>query len=206
MTATLSVKPAAPRAIVFSQTSAISSLGLADDLHRADRLAVDNHRHGAAGERRRDQRRKPGRGAFIAPTVGAADRAAQRQRRAGRILDDDAHMTHQPQLRAEVGEEFFRRHLLLHQSDRLAHQELGQLHRGGDLDPCGGAGLENRHHPRQQAGDHVDDHEHDDQLRAHRAAVPQRMRQPMARRPRERIAACALGADACSPGCNGPSS
>jgi hypothetical protein len=36
-------------------------LGLAHDLDRADRRAADDHRHVAALDRRRNQRRKPGR-------------------------------------------------------------------------------------------------------------------------------------------------
>ena len=60
--------PTAASATVFSQTSAISSLGSLTISTDADRLAVDDHRHVAALDRRRDQRREPGRrgGAIVA--------------------------------------------------------------------------------------------------------------------------------------------
>ena len=88
--------------------------------------------------------------------------------------------------------------------DRLADQQLGKLHRGGDLDPGGGARLQDRHRARDQPRDHVDQDENDQQLRPDRAAIPQRMRQGARRRPRQRPKqwrpAFGLGADERPPG------
>lgn len=170
---------------------------LSHDLHRADPLAVDDHRDVTARCPRSDERREPGGRAPVARGFGAGGRTTQHERRAGRVLHHDPYVAHQPQLRAEVGQEFFRRDLLLDETDRLAHEQLCQLHRSGDLDPRRRAGLEDRHDARHQPGNHVDQDENDEQLRPHRAPMPQRMRQPARRRPgrRERASAFGLGAD-----------
>ena len=162
-------------------------LRLGDDLDRADRLAIDDHRHDAALDRRRDQRGEPRRHVHVgAQSVGAADARTRRQRSAGGVLHDDAHVTHQPQLRGQIGEEPFRRHLLPHERDRLGHQQLGELHRGGDLDPRRRARGQDRHAARHQHGDHVDQDEDDEQLRPHRAVVPERAREHSRRPPQGR--------------------
>ncbi len=99
--------------------------------------------------------------------VGGANRRTRREGKAGGVLHHDPHVAHEPQLRAEVGEEFFRRHLLLHERDRFAHEQLGELHRRGDLDPRGRARLKDCHGARHQSRNHVDHNENDEELRAH---------------------------------------
>src|SRR5262249_59984812 len=92
--------------------------------------------------------------------------------RAGSTFYTDPQVSQEPQLRAEVGEKFFRRNLLLHEGDSLAHEQLGQLHRRGDLDPRRCAGLEDGHGARHQTSDYVDGNENDEELRADGAAMP----------------------------------
>src|SRR5262245_66545517 len=92
-----------------------------------------------------DQPREPRRHTVVPCGVGGANWETWRERRAGSVLYDDPHVAHEPQLRAEIGEEFFRRHLLLHEGNRLSHEQLGQSHRCGDFDPRGRARLEDRY-------------------------------------------------------------
>ena len=155
--------------------------GFRHDLDRPDARRVDDDRHVTARDRRSDQRREPRRCAIVPRCVGGANGTAWRERRAGGVLHNNPHVAHEPQLRAEVGEKFFCRNLLLHEGDSLAHEQLAQLHRRGDLDSRGCAGLEDGHGARHQTRDDVDGNENDEELRADGAAMPQRMRQALCR-------------------------
>ncbi len=155
------------------------------DLDRADARPVDDDRHVTACDRGGDQRREPRRHTII--PSGCSSRRMWPEGRAAGVLHHDPHVAHEPQLRVEVGEEFFRWHLLLHEGDRLAHEQLGELHRRGDLDPRRRARLEDGHGARHQSRDQIDHNENDEELRAHRTAMPQRVRQGARRRPRQRL-------------------
>ena len=58
--------------------------------------------------------------------------------------------------------------------------------RGPAVDPRGRASLQDRHRARNQRRDHVDEDEDDEQLRPHRATMPQHLRQQARRGPRRR--------------------
>src|SRR5262249_61902642 len=87
---------------------------LRHDLDRADACRVDNHRHVTGCDWSSDQRREPCRHTIAPCGVGGANWAMCRERRAASVLYDDPHVAYEPQLRAEISEEFFRGHLLLH--------------------------------------------------------------------------------------------
>src|SRR5262249_41728414 len=111
MTATFTPSATAPSATVLPHTSAISSCGSATISAGAAAPAVADARTVRAcdggGKQARDPRRHP-----IGPRgVGGATRRARREGKAGGVLHHDPHVAHEPQLRAEVGEKFFRRHL-----------------------------------------------------------------------------------------------
>src|SRR5262249_13390579 len=154
MTATFTPNATAPSATVLPHTSAISSCGSATISTEPTRAALTTTGTsrlaiGAAISAANHAGTRSCR--VTAPTGGWG-----RRRGAGAPMHQIAHGAQGPQLRAEVGEDFLRRPLLLHEGDRLAHEQLGELHRRGDFDPRGRACLKDCHGARHQSRDHID--------------------------------------------------
>src|ERR1700724_2783715 len=101
---------------------------LRQNLDRADALAVDNHGHIAARDRRRDQCGEPRWCSPARREIGAAGGCAHRQRTFRGVLHHDPDVTDEPQWRGEVSEKFFCWHFLLHEGNRFAYEQLRELH------------------------------------------------------------------------------
>ena len=89
------------------------------------------------------------------------------------VAHADAHVAHRAQLHRQGAQKLLGRNALLHELHGLADHQLGEPHRGGDLDARRRARLEDGDAAGDERRDAVDQDEHDQELRPHRAAEPQ---------------------------------
>ena len=143
---------------------------LADDDHRVGMLER-HHPHRAADQLWPDQGGKPA-GHVVPPRRGVVPLRRHHGELAARVHEHDAHMAQMLELERqfliELGEPVLRREVLHGGGD----EALGDFERGFDLNPGGGAGIQDRDRAGQKRGEKIDHTYRDEELGADRPLIP----------------------------------
>ena len=175
MTAALSTSATVPRAAVCSQASAISSRG--SPAMRTEPSRCPLRRPGIRAvrfARRPKTRTMLARPRGLRPCVPSELSGCSVTVWPSEIPHRYSDVTQEAKLQRQTGEHSLGRCVLL-RLDRFLHEQFGELHRCRDFDLHRVSGLENGHAACCQRGDKVDQDDHDEELRANGALVPQRV-------------------------------